>query len=304
MLHCMTRPFRLLALAAAVALGAGLLAAPAQAINSYNGSPAPERTETGALLVLWDTNGDGVDDSFDWHCSGAMIDTDTFLTASHCIVDWSADPALDHFYVSLDQDVQGELDAAAALGLSGTAEAQYFVAHGEAVEGSGISDPAYQKAQSDPHDIAVVDFAHWAVTPSDRWTFTPARLPTAGQLSALSNSQLNALPWLTVGYGTEEAMNGGGGKPAHPGGGTRMKASLGFNSLTPSWIRMSMAESQGYGGACYGDSGGPNFTTINGIMLLVGDTVTGDTPCYATNVAYRTDTASARSFLAPYVNLP
>jgi len=304
MLHCMTRPLRVLALCAALALGAGLLAGPAQAINSYNGSPAPERTETGALLVLWDTNGDGVDDSFDWHCSGAMIDSDTFLTASHCIVDWSANPALDHFYVSLDQDVQAELDAAAALGLSGTAEAQYFVAHGEAVEGSGIADPAYQKAQSDPHDIAVVDFAHWAVTPSDRWSFTPARLPTAGQLSALTNSQLNALPWLTVGYGTEEAMNGGGGQPTHPGGGTRMKASLGFNSLTPSWIRMSMAESQGYGGACYGDSGGPNFTTINGAMLLVGDTVTGDTPCYATNVAYRTDTASARSFLAPFVNLP
>jgi len=88
MLHCMTRSSRVLALCAAVALGTGLLAAPAQAINSYNGSPAPERTETGVLLVLWDTNGDRVDDSFDWHCSGAMIDNDTFLTASHCIVDW------------------------------------------------------------------------------------------------------------------------------------------------------------------------------------------------------------------------
>ena len=31
---------------------AALLAAPAGAINSYNASPAPERTETGALLVL------------------------------------------------------------------------------------------------------------------------------------------------------------------------------------------------------------------------------------------------------------
>ena len=75
----------LLAGVAAVAT-AGMLAVPAGAINSYNASPAPERTETGALLVLWDTNGDGVDDSFDWHCSGAMIDNNTFLTASHCIV--------------------------------------------------------------------------------------------------------------------------------------------------------------------------------------------------------------------------
>jgi Trypsin len=282
---------------------AGMLAAPASAINTYNSSPAPERTETGALLVLWDTNGDGVDDSFDWHCSGAMIDNDTFLTASHCIVDWSADPALDHFYVSLDQDVQGELDAAAARGLSGTAEAQYFLAHGEAVEGSGISDPGYAKSQSDPHDIAVVDFAHRAVTPADRWTFTPARLPSANLLSGLTEAQLNAAPWLVVGYGVQEATTGGGPQ-TFPGGGVRMKASLGFNSLNSSWIRLSMQESQGYGGACYGDSGGPNFVTLNGVMLLIGDTVTGDTPCFATNVAYRTDTASPRSFLAPFVALP
>jgi hypothetical protein len=299
----MRRPYRLLALCAATALGSALMVAPAQAINSYNGSPAPERTEVGALLVLWDTNGDGVDDSFDWHCSGAMVDNDTFLTASHCIVDWSADPSLDHFYVSLDQDVQGELDQAAALGLSGTAEAQYFIAHGQAVEGTGIANPAYNKAQSDPGDIAVVDFAHWAVTPANRWAFTPAKLPTADQLSALSHSQLDAQSWLTVGYGTQEAQTGGG-KPTHPGGGTRMKANVGFNALNPSWIRFSMIEPQGYGGACYGDSGGPNYTTLNGSMILVGDTVTGDTPCYATNVVYRTDTASARSFLAPYVQLP
>ena len=280
-----------------------MLAAPVGAINSYNASPAPERTETGALLVLWDTNGDGVDDSFDWHCSGAMIDNDTFLTASHCIVDWSADPSLNHFYVSLDQDVQSELDAAAAMGLSGTAEAQYFVAHGEAVEGSGISDPDYTKSQSDPHDIAVVDFAHRAVTPADRWTFTPARLPTAGQLSGLTSSQLDAASWLVVGYGVQEATTGGGPQ-THPGGGARYEASLGFDALDPSWLRLSMIEPQGYGGACYGDSGGPNFVTLNGTMLLVGDTVTGDTPCFATNVAYRTDSASARAFLAPYVQLP
>ncbi|HEU5270303.1 MAG TPA: trypsin-like serine protease, partial [Jatrophihabitans sp.] len=275
---------------------AAVLAAPAGAINSYNASPAPERTETGALLVLWDTNGDGVDDSFGWHCSGAMIDRDTFLTASHCIVDWSADPSLDHFYVSLDQDVQSELDAAAALGLSGSAEAQYFLAHGEAVEGTGIADPAYIQSQSDPHDIAVVDFASRAVTPADRWSFTPAQLPTAGQLSGLTEDQLNAASWLVVGYGVQEATTGGGPQ-TFPGGGVRMKASLGFDAINQSWLRLSMQEAQGYGGACYGDSGGPNFVTLNGVMLLAGDTVTGDTPCFATNVAYRTDTDSARSFL-------
>jgi len=74
-----------------------------------------------------------------------------------------------------------------------------------------------------------------------------------------------------------------------------MKAPVTFDALNNAWVRLAMTAPQGNGGACYGDSGGPNFTTINGTTLLVGDTVTGDTPCYATNVAYRTDTASARS---------
>lgn len=47
----------------------------------------------------------------------------------------------------------------------------------------------------------------------------------------------------------------------------------------------SRNESRDLGGACYGDSGGPNFVTIDGKLVLAGTTITGDTPCYATNVA-------------------
>jgi hypothetical protein len=65
-----------------------------------------------------------------------------------------------------------------------------------------------------------------------------------------------------------------------------------------------MIAAQGQGGACYGDSGGPNFVVIDGALVLAATTITGDTPCYATNVVYRTDTTVARTFLAPYVALP
>jgi len=277
------------------------LAVPAQAINSYNARPAPERTEVGAFLALWDNNGDGTVDRFDWVCSGTMIASDVYLTAAHCEVDW---PAGTRFFVSLDEDVQGELDAAHALGLSGAAEASWFVAHGHAVEGTGHYDPAYGKSQSNPHDVAVIDFSGWQTTPADVWTFTPATLPTAGQLDAIGSRQLDTDPWTVVGYGTEEAANGGGGKPGFPGGGTREEATLGFNSLTPSWVRLAMNQSRGFGGACYGDSGGPNFVTINGQLVLAATTVTGDTPCYATNVVYRMDTPTARNFLSAYVALP
>src|SRR3989337_4374504 len=86
--------------------------APAVAINSYNATPAPERTEVGALVATWDDDDNpATPDRVDWVCSGTMIDADTFLTAAHCTTDW---PDNVRFYVSLDQDVQSGLDGAAA----------------------------------------------------------------------------------------------------------------------------------------------------------------------------------------------
>ena len=55
------------------------------------------------------------------------------------------------------------------------------------------------------------------------------------------------------------------------------------------------------GGTCFGDSGGPNFLTMNGKQILVASTVTGDAVCRSTNVVQRLDTVSAQGFLA-FVN--
>ncbi|XVV07408.1 trypsin-like serine protease [Actinosynnema sp. CA-248983] len=277
--------------AAAVVAFAAATATPASAINTYNATPAPERTEVGALVATWDNDGNpATPDRVDWVCSGTMVDRDTFLTAAHCTTDW---PANVKFYVSLLQDVQSALDAA-----PGT-PAQKAAAVG--VPGVAHNDPSYPGNAADSHDISVVEVS--AKQMAARWQFTPATLPTAGKLDALGPQTLNDLKYSVVGYGTEEALNAPGGH-THPGGGTRMKAPLGFNALNNTWLRLSMIESRGYGGACYGDSGGPNFATIDGTRTLVATTVTGDAPCYATNVVYRLDTPSARQFLTPFVRLP
>ena len=63
-----------------------------------------------------------------------------------------------------------------------------------------------------------------------------------------------------------------------------------------------MNPATGDGGTCYGDSGGPNF--LGDTNLLAATTITGDFMCRATNVTYRLDTASARSFLGQFVTLP
>jgi secreted trypsin-like serine protease len=273
------------------------IAAPASAINSYNAQPAPERTEVGALVVQSDRDNDpATPDSVRWSCSGTMIAADVFLTAAHCIDDR---PPGTKFYISLAQNVQADIDASVAQG--GTPE---DIALRVGVAGTASFDPIYPGNQADAHDIAVVKFsATQAADLASRWSFVPATLPTAGQLSALSPSALDAAAWQVTGYGTEEAVNGPGGQ-THPGGGVRMKAPLGFNAINPTWVRLGMNESRDLGGACYGDSGGPNFVTLNGKFILAGTTITGDTPCYATNVVYRTDTASARTFLAQFVTLP
>ncbi|WP_033443091.1 trypsin-like serine protease [Saccharothrix sp. NRRL B-16314] len=277
--------------AAAVVALAAVTALPASAINTYNAVPAPERTEVGALVATWDNDDNpATPDRVDWVCSGTMVDAGTFLTAAHCVDGW---PSNVKFYVSLTQDVQSALDAA-----TGT-PAQKAAAVG--VQGVAHADPSYPGNSADSHDIAVIEVPAKQV--AARWSFTPATLPTAGKLDAMGPKALDAAEYTVVGYGTEEAQNGPGGQ-THPGGGVRMKASLGFNALNNTWLRLSMIEAQGNGGACYGDSGGPNFATIDGKRVLVATTITGDAPCYATNVVYRLDAPSARSFLAPFVALP
>ncbi|WP_079148751.1 trypsin-like serine protease [Streptomyces agglomeratus] len=278
--------------ACALVLAAAL---PSSAINSYNATPAPERTEVGALVATWDADANpATPDRVDWVCSGTMVDADTFLTAAHCTTDW---PDNAKFYVSLDQDVQAGLDKAAAEHPFDPAA----VARAVAIPGTAHNHPAYPGPASDNHDISVVELP--AAQVKARWTFSPATLPKAGALDALGPQGLNDTDFTVAGYGTREAERGPGGH-THPGGGVRMKAPVTYNALNDAWLRLSMTAPQGNGGACYGDSGGPNFATIGGRRTLVATTITGDTPCYATNVTYRLDTPGARAFLAPFTKLP
>jgi hypothetical protein len=53
-------------------------------------------------------------------------------------------------------------------------------------------------------------------------------------------------------------------------------------------------------------SGGPNFLGAGAseTRVIAATTITGDSSCRSTNVDYRLDTPSARSFLANFVSLP
>jgi V8-like Glu-specific endopeptidase len=197
------------------------------------------------------------------YCSGTLVSPTVFLTAAHCAEGDRVRVSFSSAYQDGDRVYTGTF-------------------HG---------DPAYNQSQSDPHDIAVVVL--------DRAVkgIAPAQLPKAGSLSKLSGTQ----QFTSVGYGAYEVTNQPGGHQ-YLYDDVRMVATGTLNTVTQSWLKISMNPSHGDGGTCYGDSGGPNFLGSTGIVAAT--TITGDSVCRSTNVDYRLDTASARAFLGQYVVLP
>ena len=202
------------------------------------------------------------------YCSGTLISPTVFLTAAHCNIGTTV------VFVTFDSE---------------------FSSHSKLHRGTFYFDPQFNQAQSDTHDIAVVVFDK----PINN--ITPARLPEAGQLDDLTVNQ----KFTVVGYGGQEPVNQPGG-PVIGFLDTREFSVASLNSINPSWLRLSQNQATGDAGACYGDSGGPNFLGAGASEtdIVAATTITGDVFCKATNVVYRTDTPSARNFLGGFVALP
>lgn len=218
-------------------------------------------------------------------CSGTLITPDVFLTASHCtqyFTDVLA-PMGYTAYVSFDKSIPfGDLT---------TTDTKLY-----AVD-TVVTNPNYSQRQSDSGDIAVL------ILESSVTGITPATLPDCGLLDQLAKRNgLKRAVFTNSGYGLQNRVVGGGVpyfQDLNPI--PRMYSFSSFNSLNKGYIRLSQNPATGNGGTCFGDSGGPNFLTVEGQQIQVSITITGDSVCRATNVAYRLDTESAQAFLA-YVN--
>ena len=218
-------------------------------------------------------------------CTGTLIAPNVFLTASHCTSYFTRDLASRGYtaYVSFDASIPfGNLTTKKTSLLP--------VAH-------VVTNPAYNQAQSDSGDIGVL------ILQSAAKGITPATLPTCGLLDRLAaQNALKDAVFTAVGYGLQNRVTGGGVpyyQDLNPI--PRMYSFSTFNSLNGGYIRLSQNPATGNGGTCFGDSGGPNFLTVEGKQILVAATVTGDAVCRSTNVDYRLDTVSAQTFLS-YVN--
>jgi len=259
---------------ALVALSATLAAALAGAVPAaamVNGTPDTAHPEAGALYF---GAGPGTERSF--ACSGALIDRTVFLTAAHCFADYvRAAGTLPAVSVTFDQRP--------------TAASTYY-------GGTVVIDPQFDKLTTknnlyadDVHDFAVVRLdadPHIA----------PASLPALNAADGLARGT----DITTLGYGT--SVTQGGGAPTYPPTGDRESAELALQTVTGAWLHESQNPTLGHGGACGGDSGGPNY--LAGTHVVLATTVTGDMVCRSTNVAIRLDTPAARAFLGSQVSYP
>lgn len=217
-------------------------------------------------------------------CSGTLVTPNVFVTASHCTAYYTGD------LEGAGYSAWVSFDASIPFGAKTTQKTRLIRVLW------AVTNPAYNQAQSDSGDVGVLVLAK----PLD---ITPATLPALGLLDLLAaRNGLKDAVFTAVGYGVQNRVVGGGVpyfQDVNPI--PRMYAFSSFNSLNGGYIRLSQNPATGNGGTCYGDSGGPDFLTVNGTQILAAVTVTGDTPCRSTNVDYRLDTASAQSFFS-YVN--
>jgi trypsin len=214
-------------------------------------------------------------------CSGTLIAPQVFLTAGHCTS-----------YIQYMGTIYPGLIPAVTFDPAASEESMFY-------GGTLFTHPLYNKSQSDPADLGVLYL--W----DEITTIEPAQLPSAGLLDAMGSKALDDQPFLAAGYGAI-----GWYKPDYPVQGgkvwysdfRRRVSHPGFKAMNENRLHLSQNPSLDLSGTCYGDSGGPNF--LGTTNVIAGTTMTGDHVCRSTNVIYRLDTPTARSFLENFLTLP
>jgi secreted trypsin-like serine protease len=236
----------------------------------------PEYPYVGALVVS-DDLADG--QKFVW-CSGTLISPTVFLTAAHCVVDH------EQYAVSFE---------------GVTFDPTFDPENSKVYSGTLSAHEDFERISNYFHDIGVVVLDS-QVEDVDEY----GDLPRAGLLDELyREGALRGKEFTSVGYGDQERTHEpGSGSPAYGEDEVRMFSTQLFRTLTKNHLKLSQNPALGYGGTCWGDSGGPVFLGGSSSNQLVALTSTGDAVCTATSVNYRLDTPEAREFLADFVKLP
>jgi secreted trypsin-like serine protease len=263
------------------------VAALATGAQAMTANATPDGDNHPAVVSLLQLRGPGVATMF---CSGALLSPSVVVTASHCAS--YAASALPAGSVLVTNDPVLTNDPNGRITLSS-------LAHVSVVSSIAVN-PKYKPGvgtDSYREDVSAMVVANPSALGRPGGIAYPS-LPVAGLLDQLQRSgDLRTTPIQVMGYGTEAAVNGPGGH-TFADSNERRYADMTISALNQQVIRESQKANQGTAGACYGDSGGPTFATINGTWTILGVTSTGDIPCWSTNTASRIDRATVLVFLS------
>jgi len=187
-------------------------------------------------------------------CTGSFLSPTTFLTAAHCFD--PTKPAL----VSTSAAPPLQL---AAIGVVHN-NPDWCLGCGSGLQGA------------DTHDVAVITLDRPVVLP------LYAALPAPGLVDGLAMKSSVDI----VGYGVQGFLRGGG-QPEEIFTAIRFFAPSQLvqsnNVASAEFIKLTANPSQGTGGVCFGDSGGPDVLSGTNIVLAVNSLVTNGN---CTGVAY------------------
>ena len=243
-------------------------------------------SNVGAVLAV------GTDGQAFQICSGTLISPTVFLTVAHCALYFQDFLAPEGF--TLYMSFGNPIPILELTDVNTLIPVTQFIPNPKYVQATD-THPFNPHHGSDPGDLAVIILPQ-LVTHG----ITPATLPTLGLLDELAvKNALHGVLFTAVGYGSEDRF----GNRSNPM--PRMFAFSAFRSLQPGFLQLSINPNLNNGGACFGDSGGPDFLPVNGKLILMAiNSVGGDHVCRATSGNYRLDTATARDFLKNFVTLP
>ena len=267
---------RKLAIACVIgALITALTPSPARAITNGFPDTSNKFSNVGAVLAL------SPDPSQTFQvCSGTLIAPTVFLTVAHCA----------HFFMRVlePQGFSPFVSFGNPTPLAELTDVSTLIPVNQI-----IPNPKYVFSddkvvnphhRADPGDVAVMILPEVA-------GIMPATLPTLGLLDELAaKNGLHDAGFTSVGYGSLDRFG------TRPNPMPRMFAFSTFSALKVAILQVSINPALNNGGACFGDSGGPNFLQVDDKQILTSiGGVAGDHVCRATSGAYRMDTSSALS---------
>ena len=254
------------AVLATAALAVALGAAPASAIT--HGDLDGDGHPYVGLMVAKDAGGNPL-----WRCSGTLISSTVYLTAGHC----TQAPA-----ASADIWFGSDLTDAEAID---------FPAHGDA-QGTTYVHPDYDPADFRVRDVGVVVLDE---------AFPLAEYGALPALDTFDGLQKKAT-FTTVGYGVQRMFPEAAAWKIESER-LRMVATprlLQVNSPSTGDYSMLLSVNANTGGACFGDSGGPNFVGDSNVVAAVTSSSKSDI-CTSSTRGFRMDRAWALDWVEGFL---